>query len=71
MQFKEIKVLRVDEIRTYKPDPEQLLYNVYFELSTVPPSKWVQIFEQELFYSKETVLKNSQSEFYNHHPSFH
>ena len=45
--FKDIKVLGVDNIRTYKPDPEKSFYNVYFELSLVPPSGWVQIFERD------------------------
>ena len=47
MSFKAIKIIGMNEIRTYKPDPEKLLYNVYFELSLVPTNKWGQIFEDE------------------------
>jgi hypothetical protein len=44
MPFKKIEIIGVDETRTYKPEDEKLLYNVYFELSLVPPEKWLQIF---------------------------
>lgn len=37
----------MDNIRTHKPDPEKPPYNVYFELSMVPPGEWKQIFEEQ------------------------
>lgn len=45
MPFIEPKVVGVDEIRTHQPDPENPIYNVYFELSVVPSIAWKKIFE--------------------------
>lgn len=47
MLSKEIKVIGVDEIRTHKNDSEGQVYNVYFELSLVPPNEWKNIFEKQ------------------------
>jgi hypothetical protein len=45
--FEDIYIVEVDKRRTYKPDKESALYNVYLKLSTVPPSEWTQIFDAE------------------------
>jgi hypothetical protein len=52
MSFKKIEILGVDEGRTYKADSAGCIYNVYFELSLVPPNEWMQIFEEENQISK-------------------
>jgi hypothetical protein len=44
--FKEIKVIGVNEIRTHKPDSADNKYNVYFELSIVPPPRWREMLEK-------------------------
>lgn len=54
MSFKKIELIGVDEGRTYKVDSADcMLYNVYFELSLVPPDEWMQIFEEENKLSKD------------------
>jgi hypothetical protein len=59
MSFKDIRVIGVDEIRTYRPEPEKWLYNVYFELSMVPPSGWVQIFEREHHFPEHSMVRRA------------
>jgi hypothetical protein len=59
MSFKDIRVIGVDEIRTYRPEPEKWLYNVYFELSMVPPSGWVQIFEQKHHFPEHAMVRRA------------
>ena len=57
--FIDIKILTVDEIRTHKPSPDVSFYNVFYELSSVPPPEWKQIFEKEFPYTKNLVGKNA------------
>ena len=57
MPIEEVKVIGVDEVRTNKAVPENLLYNVYFELSIVPNNDWVKIFEKYKISNKK--LENS------------
>lgn len=46
LSFKKMEIVGVDESRTYKADSAGgVLYNACFELSLVPPSKWMQIYE--------------------------
>ena len=45
--FKDVRILAIDELRTHKPAPELAFHSVYFELSMVPPTEWIKIFEKE------------------------
>lgn len=45
--FQDVKLLDVDKEKTYNPNQEKALYNVYFQLSDHPPSEWVEIFDAE------------------------
>lgn len=59
MSFQDIKVVGVDKSKTYRPDPEKLLYNVYFKLSSEPPIEWVRIFEAERRFPRHTMWRRA------------
>lgn len=57
--FDDIRIVGVDKDRAYRPDPEKLLYHVYFELSAHPPQEWVQIFEAERQFPRHTMWRHA------------
>lgn len=57
MLSKGIKVVGVDNIRTHTLDSEHQIYNVYFELSIVPPNEWKKIFEEQYSAKPQTSKK--------------
>lgn len=57
--FDDIRIIGVDKDRAYRPDPEKLLYHVYFELSAHPPQEWVQIFEAERQFPRHTMWRHA------------
>ena len=57
--FQEIRILDVDKEKTYNPNPEKALYNVYFQLSYHPPSEWVDIFDTERQFPRHTVWRKA------------
>jgi len=59
MPFQDITITSVDKNKTYRPDPEKLLYNVCFGLSANPPTEWVQIFEIERRFPRHTMWRRA------------
>jgi len=57
--FDDICIVRVDMDRAYRPDPEKLLYHIYFRLSAHPPQEWVQIFEAERQFPRHTMWRHA------------
>ncbi|MGA7563785.1 MAG: hypothetical protein WBW55_11320 [Desulfobaccales bacterium] len=57
--FEDIKILEVDDSRSYKPDPRKLLYNIYLKLSALPPLDWQQIFEAERRFPRHTMWRDA------------
>lgn len=57
--FEDIKILEIDDSRSYKPDPRKLLYNIYLKLSTLPPLDWQQIFEAERRFPRHTMWRDA------------
>ena len=57
--FIDLSILGVDKGRTYNPDPQKALYNVYFELSTYPPQEWADIFEAERRFPRHTMWRKA------------
>lgn len=45
--FEDIRIVGIAKDKTYRPDPDKLLFHVYLEISSAPPEKWIQIFEAE------------------------
>lgn len=56
--FEDIKILEIDDSRSYKPDPTKLLYNIYLKLSDSPPTEWQQIFEAERRFPRHTMWRD-------------
>src|SRR6266446_433541 len=57
--FEDIHIVEVDKARTYKPDPESALYNVYLRLSAVPPGEWTEIFEAEREFPRHSMWRRA------------
>ena len=57
--FEDIHIVEVDKARTYKPDDESALYNVYLKLSAVPPGEWTQIFDAEREFPRHSMWRRA------------
>jgi hypothetical protein len=57
--FEDIRIIGLDEERSYKPDPQKLLYNIYLKLSSPPPLEWQQIFEAERSFPRHTIWRRA------------
>lgn len=57
--FEDIKILEIDDSKSYKPDPSKLLFNIYLELSASPPLEWQQIFEAERRFPRHTMWRKA------------
>lgn len=57
--FEDIIIVGADKDKTYNPDPSKLLYNVYFKLSNLPPSEWVEIFEAERRFPRHSMWRKA------------
>jgi hypothetical protein len=45
--FKEIKVIGLDQVRTHPAESSDEKYDIYFELSNVPPPDWRNILQKD------------------------
>ena len=57
--FEDIKIIDLDEERSFKPDPEKLLYKMYLKLSNMPPFEWEKIFEAERRFPRHTMWRRA------------
>ena len=57
--FEDIRIIELDGVRSYKPDPQKLLYNLYLKLSSAPPLEWQQIFEAERRFPRHTMWRRA------------
>ena len=57
--FEDIKILEIDDSKSYKPEPSKLLYNIYLKLSSSPPLEWQQIFEAERRFPRHTMWRDA------------
>jgi len=57
--FEDIRILEIDDTKSYKPDPTKMLYNIYLKLSSVPPLEWQQIFEVERRFPRHTMWRKA------------
>jgi len=57
--FQDIRISDVDKEKTYNPNAEKALYNVYFHLSDHPPSEWVEIFDAERQFPRHTMWRKA------------
>ncbi len=59
MGFDDIRIIGLDESRTYNPDPSKLLFNVYLALSSEPSSDWVEIFNAERRFPRHVMWRRA------------
>jgi len=57
--FEDLKIIEIDDSKSYKPDPTKLLYNIYLKLSAPPPLEWHQIFEAERRFPRHTMWRHA------------
>jgi len=57
--FEDIKIVEIDDTKSYKPDPKKLLYNIYLKLSSSPPLEWQEIFEAERRFPRHTMWRKA------------
>lgn len=57
--FQDLRITGLDEVRSYKPDPSKLLYNMYLELSSTPTDTWRQIFEAERRFPRHSMWRRA------------
>jgi hypothetical protein len=57
--FEDILIVDLDDGRSYRPDPDKLLYNMYLKLSKRPPTEWGQIFEAERRFPRHTMWRRA------------
>jgi len=57
--FEDIRIIGLDGERSYEPDPQKLLYNIYLKLSSPPPLEWQQIFEAERSFPRHTIWRRA------------
>lgn len=57
--FVDIQIIGVDKERTYNPDPQKALFNVYLTLSAYPSQEWVAIFDAERRFPRHTMWRKA------------
>lgn len=57
--FEDIRIIEIDDSKSYKPDPSKLLYNIYLKLSSEPPIEWQEIFEAERRFPRHTMWRKA------------
>jgi hypothetical protein len=53
-EFQDILITGLNAARTRRPDPNQPIYDFYFDLSGLPPNEWEEVFEAERRFSTPT-----------------
>lgn len=57
--FVDIQIIGVDKERTYNPDPQKVLFNIYLTLSAYPSQEWVAIFDAERRFPRHTMWRKA------------
>lgn len=57
--FVDIQIVGVDKERTYNPDPQKALFNIYLTLSAYPSQEWVAIFDAERRFPRHTMWRKA------------
>lgn len=58
--FQDIVVTGMDDRQTNRPDKNKLLYDVYLQLSALPPHEWIQIFQNERSFPRHTMWRDAR-----------
>lgn len=57
--FDDIRITGLDEAKTYRPNPDKLLYNIYLKLSSYPPMDWRDIFRAERSFPRHSMWREA------------
>jgi hypothetical protein len=57
--FEDIRITGLDESKTYKPNPEKLLYDIYLNLSSRPSMDWRDIFMAERSFPRHSMWRKA------------
>jgi len=58
-EFVDISIVDLDLSKSYNPDPQKALYNMYLRLSQSPPEEWKQIFDAERRFPRHTMWRHA------------
>lgn len=58
-EFVDISIVDLDLGRSYNPDQQKALYNMYLRLSATPPEEWQQIFDAERRFPRHTMWRRA------------
>ena len=58
-EFQDLSIVDLDLAKSYNPDPQYALYNMYLRLSNVPPEEWQQIFDAERRFPRHTMWRRA------------
>jgi TIR domain len=58
-EFVDVQIIGIDKNRTYNPDPQKALFNIYLTLSSYPPQEWVAIFDAERRFPRHTMWRKA------------
>jgi hypothetical protein len=59
VDFEDIRIIEIDDLKSYNPDPSRSLYNVYFKLSKIPPIEWQEVFNAERRFPRHTMWREA------------
>jgi TIR domain len=57
--FEDLTIVDLDLGRSYNPDPQYALYNMYLRLPRTPPEGWQQIFDAERSFPRHTMWRKA------------
>jgi hypothetical protein len=58
-EFENLTIVDLDLGKSYNPDPEFALYNMYLRLPRTPPEEWQQIFDAERSFPRHTMWRRA------------
>jgi hypothetical protein len=57
--FEDIRITGLDDEKTFKPNPKNLLYNIYLKLSSRPTIDWRNIFKAERSFPRHSMWREA------------
>lgn len=58
-KFQDIQLMGINKAKSYKPDEQKMLYNIYFDLNNRPPQEWADIFEAERRFPRHSMWRKA------------
>ncbi|RCW51598.1 toll/interleukin-1 receptor domain-containing protein [Halanaerobium sp. ST460_2HS_T2] len=58
-RFEDIKIVDIDDEKSYRPDKNKKLFNIHLKLSNNPPEEWQRIFEAERSFPRHSMWRRA------------